>query len=153
MGRTRGRSPPLSLLEEAGFELGDFIPLLTFGPNAQREIVFTATTYSFNNSVSQVDIQWDEMLPDGVNIWIKGSGYFISGSGETADFQLYNVTDGEVIVEKTGVVNTGIVILGPVDYDPTTTADVIDLKWRWRESPGTNSSTLRTPYIILGTKI
>lgn len=155
MSRTRSRLPYLSLLEEAGFEQGDFLPLYSFNPPNNFSTSFTSTTYTGLASLFHVKVIWDDILPPGVTSQVLGEIYVSGiGAGETVDLRIQNTVDGETVGEITGITSSYTVFtIGPVDYTPSTTASKIPLVWQWRESPGTNSTEIQIPFISIGVRI
>jgi len=145
--------PPIGLLAEAGFVEGDFLPLYTFSPNANASVGTTSTTYNSDPTISRADVIWGDLFPSGVESQVLGIATLVPGAGETVDVRIQNHADGETIAEETGFTGTTGVTLGPVSYTPTTTASRIDIYTEWRTSPGTNSSDLWTPQIVLGVKV
>jgi hypothetical protein len=133
---------------------GDYIPQYTFGPNANRQLSFTNTGYDNDGDLSRIHVEWDKLFPSDVQSAVFGE-IFIStvGTDETIDVRVFNGVDGETVAEQTGITTTGLISLGPVNYEPLTTTDRIALRWEWRESNGANPSEVRIPYIVLGAQL
>jgi len=144
------RVPPVGLLARAGFEKGDFLPLYSFNPDNNLLVSFTSTTWAASHALSHYAVVWNRLLPEKATTHVYASMPLMSiGAGETVDFRLRNTTDGETIGEITGITSTGIYTVD-ADYEPTTTGSMIRLRWEWKETPGTNSSDIYTPFVGLG---
>jgi len=145
--------PPVGLLARAGFEKGDFLPLYNFNPNGLKSISFTDTTYAFDNGLSNCRLIWDDAFPAGVTVQIFGQAEITVGAGETVSVRIYNYTDSETIVEKTGIGSSQFVSLGPTTYTPPTTGSGIMILWEWKEDVGTNASDIKVPHTCFGVKV
>jgi len=147
--------PPISLLKDAGFEHGDFLPLYTINPNAAWRVTSTSTTYTQTTDLGWLQCAWNDLIPwPDVNPLIYGLGRVMPGSGETVDVRIRNTTDGETVGSAvTGITADTMVKVGPVDYEPTTKDARIDIYWQYRTDPGTNALDLREPFIIVGVEL
>jgi len=75
------------------------------------------------------------------------------GAGETCDFRLWNDTDGETILEITGVTTDSALSSGWVDYDPSDFTGNKLIVAQGRTNPGANSSSFKAITVYFGVKI
>jgi len=147
------RYPPLGLLAEAGFKKGDFLPLYTLTPT-DPQLSTTSTTYVKDWSYFHYRLKWNDIF-QGKASQVYLAGQALPGTDETEDFRLRNATDGETLLENTGMTgNYGHwFTLGPVDYTPSSKDSIITLQVELRTSPGANSSSTSRTVVVLGVKI
>jgi len=140
-------------LKGAGFEQGDFLPLYTWNPNSLSSVSFTATTWTYDRDLMQLEIRWDKLFPAGANSYVFGQMTISPGTDESVSVRIQNRSDGETVGEVTGITSYGSVTIGPVAYTPTSTGSHIIISLEWMESPGVNSTNLILPIITLGVEV
>jgi len=143
----------LPILSDAGFEKGDFLPLVSLTPLSDRYVGTTSTTWDGQSTFFyQNGMIWDEYFPPGSTTIVKFSLIASPGTDETLDFRMRNRTDGENLIEVTGItsetmdtwVNT---------YTPSTTASPLDIISEIRTDPGANSSYIKRALLVIGVKV
>jgi len=140
----------LVILENAGFDKGDFFPLYTFNPLNSQSVSFTNTAYDFDHNLSLARVVWNHLFPgDVTDTQVMGAAYLNPGTGETLSVRIRN-GGVETVVEKTGITSAGQVQLGPVDYTPGDLTSYRNFRWEWKTDTGTNSSFISAPYIVFG---
>lgn len=132
---------------------GDFLPLYTFTGWAQRTESFTATTYTSDNALNSVSVEWDDLFSTDVQTAVSAHTRVVVGTDETVDIRVFNVDDGETIGDNTGITATGMYTIGPVNYTPTTTDGKVFIRLEWKESNGVNSSTIDAPFTSFGIQL
>lgn len=139
------------LLTDAGFASGDIV--YTWGNTAGTSATTDLDIYAPQqlNSYSGF-LKWDEHVPDAA----QGIVYFIFEADPTTDqldAKVFNLTDSEDVVEQTGVTASGSVVVGPVQYTPTTTADYITLQVRIRNNDGVTSVSIEDLGYFIGVQL
>jgi len=139
-------------LKDAGWEEGDFLPVMTFSEPTTGST--TSTTYDYLTGVIDVRaIAWDTYLPSGGTTQVALSCRVAPGAGETLDIAVENYTDDENALEETGITSEDVNhLVGPVDYTPPTKTGV-RLITKARTDPGSNSSEISEVSFIIGVKL
>lgn len=133
---------------------GDYVPWYTFNANSSTSITFTDTSYAASNGLSRIEARWDTLFPSGVQPAIFATARVNNvGSGETVSLRVRNPSDSETVEEVTGITSTGMITVGPTNYQPQTTAEQVTLRWEWKEDTGSNSSSIIVPWISLGVQL
>lgn len=130
---------------------GQFDPRFSLSPHSTRSLSDGSGSYNADPGWIYHRVTWDIELPQANSAVYVTWDAANAGSGETLDVRLYNDTDGETIVEKTGA--DGSTSMGPVTYTPPTTASPIRIQLEVRSSPGTNSSTVFNPNVVFGVQL
>ena len=125
---------------------GDFVPLVTFGPNEQRTFSTTGTSYTNNLDWAAFIVNWDDNIPENGQPAVSYS--IFEQGGNQLDVRLQNVTDGETVFEETGVngVETGV-----VNYNAASTGRLF---FNWEiKSPDGSTQTGDRPMAALGVQL
>lgn len=141
-------------LRQAGYQEGDFLPVVGFGP-FKLDQSFTNTSYDHVRNLLTTRLRWDELpIPDGASTQVFLQCQVNPGSEETVSVRVYNPTDSETVAEETGLSTSfEMVTLGPVDYTPTTTSSDLTLQPEVKTDAGSSSCEIVTPYLGVGVKI
>ncbi len=130
---------------------GDVLPIATWGTRNNKSLSTTSTTFTAAGDLMRFVGNWDDLTPDNSDIVVAMSCQVFAGSGETADFRLYNQTDGESVTEATGV--DGDTWLPWSTYSPTTTSSETVYVFEARTNPGSTSSSFYKPNVHLGVQL
>lgn len=76
----------------------------------------------------------------------------VNANGDQIDVRLRNKSDGETVVEKTGITGTGnkYFTIGPSNYTPTTTASPVRYRVQIRNSDNATSVSLKDVFVQFG---
>lgn len=143
----------MALLNAAGFSSGDVVAVWSVNAVSSQSASTTNTTYENDNAILQARFQWDDYIPDGAQGVVKMEGTFAAGTGEDYDVQLRNDTDIEEMVSITSPDNPGAVSSGWTEYTPSTTDSPLDIRFRHRTNPGSNSSQVFYPHFSVGVEL
>lgn len=145
----QGRSL-LPILSEAGYEEGDFLPLLSMGSPDVRISSTTSTTYVRADELTFYWLKWDNIPVPSESMRIYSTARVYPGTDETVDVRWYNLHASETLAEKTGITGDQMVEFGPLSYTPPRTDLTYGYTWEIRTSPGTNASELQGFYMAFG---
>jgi len=142
----------LPILSDAGFEEGGFLPLLTLNAHSVRYFDTTSTTWDYDfGFIHHKGIVWNEFMPVDEAV-VKFAVGLDPGADETQDMRVYNVTDGETILEELGV-TAGVNDTYVSTYAPTTKDSSIYIRAETRTDPGANASSILYPTLVFGVRL
>jgi hypothetical protein len=127
----------LQFSEEVG-QTGDFWGI---GPSIDGFADSFSTSnqsYTSDSTVYVLRTVWDDWAPTNAQTQVYVSTRTGGGNSATTDFRVQNLTDGETIVEETGVSPGQFINIGTVNYTPTTTGAPIDIRPELASGDGTS---------------
>lgn len=111
----------------------------------------TSNSYQSTDLVDGVKFQWDTFAPAGATIEVTFVAY-LNPNGDQIDARWYNFTDGETVVEKTGVTVANSYAITST-YEPTTTSGFTGYRIDIRNSDGSTSVEIQDVNIYLGVAV
>lgn len=134
------------LVQASGWGTGDFMPLVWLFQNDSWSDVDDAYGSAGDR---QTTIQWDHIAPAGVQTEVVLT-YDAVPNGDSLSVRVYNPTDGETVIEETGVSTAGLRTVGPVDYSPTTTNSAITLGGAVKNADNSTRVDAEQPRAVIG---
>lgn len=103
---------------------GDFVYLIQ--ANYAEGTTTTSSSYSpYNEVETELTFAWDDVFSGNVQgqCYVSAS---LFNNNDAINFRIQNTTDGETVIEQTGITGgSQNIAIGPVDYTPTTTSNPI----------------------------
>jgi len=138
-------------LREMGYESGDIVWGPSYGPTASRDISTSSTDYVSSTDTHRHQAQWDLLFPSAATTVVTMSAVVFPGS-ESLSLRVRNDTDGETMVEETGITSQKNLQMTPAKYTPTTTADGIQFNAEIKSDTG--NSVLASDFnVVFGVEL
>lgn len=139
------------LLASAGYESGDFLPLHTVRGTGQSAST-ASSTYEAEAGMVEVRIRPDIIAPADTQVQVAAGGQF-DPSTDQLDYRIRNATDGETMVERTGITSVSNDSVGPTDYTFTTRTSTVIIRFQHRNSDNATSVTSRDVSLLIGISV
>jgi hypothetical protein len=143
----------IDLLQQAGFEAGDYAPLAYSSGVGTGTDTTTAGGYVVAANNGQGVIRWDTIAPSAGTMVVWFLARVVQLNGTTLDVRVRNTTDNETMVERTGIASTGPVEISPTAYTPTTTADAILFRTQLRSGDGASTVEINSGSPTIGVEL
>jgi hypothetical protein len=135
-------------LRAAGYESGDYIPILYTGGQGEYQSSTSATSYvnALENGLGY--IKWDTIIPSNTEAFVWFNAFV---NEAPIDVRIYNNDNNEVLCERTGI-PSGNFEIAPEAYTPSTTSNTIQYRCQIRSPDGTTKS-LKDGSIAIGVEV
>lgn len=142
--------PAPSLLEDAGYSAGDYIPVISMGNLGVYSYSTTSTTYESNvNQAAWYYGTWNQYFPADVTPVVWAQLGHTQGSGETMDVRIQETAQGDTLFEQLDA-GYGLERWGPTTYEPGDRSFRLGFRPQLRTNPGTESSEIYSTFVQVG---
>jgi len=144
-------SQPFETLKEAGYEKGDYIPLIYGSGTSTGKTGTTSGTYEIAANNGRGVINWSLFGPSSGTAAVWFDGRVTELSGTTIDVRVYNVVDNEMMCEEVGISSETWFSIQPEEYTPTT--DIFEYRTQIRSGDGSSEVELRLGSPTFGVRL
>jgi len=139
-------------LAAAGYEKGDYVPLVYGSGTNTGSGATTSGTYvgAYNNGIGA--ISWSDIAPSAGTLAVWFYGRVGDLNGTTMDVRVINAKDNETMVERTGLSSSGIFKISPTEYTPPS-SDIIQYRTEIRSGDGSSQVRLYDGSITIGVQL
>ena len=137
-------------LREAGYEKGDFVPLLTVNNNSARSFSFTSTTYVDKATYSSHRAVWSNVGPAESLAASLHMAANSSTGDEVITVRVRNLDARENVLPATSQSENFSLDIPPTNYDPSNPGEPERYRIQAKTEPGVDSATVAQFVLSVG---